>query len=92
MKIDDIPMGAENAQTKAELCKKTKTDESCFREILTELKKDNIIIHKDGGYFRPDKISEVQTFMDDIDKRIESLEDLYARCMNLMLEAQLKQG
>lgn len=44
-------------------------DETQFKKELSELKKDNIIIFENDGYYIPNKKEELENFINKIDKQ-----------------------
>lgn len=62
--------GKENRKTKQQLMYIEKIfDETQFKKELSELKKENIIIFENDGYYIPNKKEELQDFINKIDKQ-----------------------
>lgn len=70
MKIDIFPLGRENRETRQQLMWKAKIfNETQFKKELMELKKENIIIFENDGYYIPNKRQELEIFIDKIGKQ-----------------------
>lgn len=62
--------GKENRKTRQQLMYIAKIfDENQFKKELSELKKENIIIFENDGYYIPNKKEELQNFINKIDKQ-----------------------
>lgn len=60
-------------------------DEKQFKKELSELKKDNIIIFENDGYYIPNKTEELQNFINKIDKQNKEITKVL-NLANQMLE------
>lgn len=70
MKINIFPLGKENRKTRQQLMYIAKIfDETQFKKELSELKKENIIIFENDGYYIPNKKEELENFINKIDKQ-----------------------
>lgn len=66
--------GKENRKTKQQLMYIEKIfDENQFKKELSELKKDNIIIFENDGYYIPNKKEELENFIKKINKQNEEI-------------------
>lgn len=80
MKIDIFPKGKENRKTRQQLMYKAKIfNEIQFKQELAGLKKYNIIIFEDDGYYIPNKKQELETFISKIDRQNREI----AKVLNL---------
>lgn len=62
--------GKENRKTRQQIMYIAKIfDETQFKKELSELKKDNIIIFENEGYYIPNKKEELENFINKIDKQ-----------------------
>lgn len=62
--------GKENRKTRQQLMYISKIfNETQFKKELSELKKDNIIIFENDGYYIPNKKEELENFINKIDKQ-----------------------
>ena len=78
--------GKENRKTRQQLMYKAKIfDEKQFKKELSELKKDNIIIFENDGYYIPNKTEELQNFINKIDKQNKEITKVL-NLANQMLE------
>lgn len=78
--------GKENRKTRQQLMYKAKIfDENQFKKELSELKKDNIIIFENDGYYIPNKTEELQNFINKIDKQNKEITKVL-NLANQMLE------
>ena len=75
-RIDDIPIGAENAITREALARKWNTNDRTAREIIAKLRADDngdgyvIVSHSNGrGYYRTDNIEQIRHFKNEMEKR-----------------------
>lgn len=71
-RIDDIPIGAENAITREALARKWNTNDRTAREIIAKLRADDngdgyvIVSHSNGrGYYRTDNIDQIRHFFNE---------------------------
>ena len=86
MKIDIFPQGKENRKTRQQLMYIAKIfDENQFKKELSELKKENIIIFENDGYYIPNKKEELQNFINKIDKQNKEITKVL-NLANQMLE------
>lgn len=86
MKIDIFPQGKENRKTRQQLMYIAKIfDETQFKRELSELKKENIIIFENDGYYIPNKKEELQNFINKIDKQNKEITKVL-NLANQMLE------
>ena len=86
MKIDIFPQGKENRKTRQQLMYKAKIfNEAQFKKELAELKKENIIIFENDGYYIPNKKEELQNFINKIDKQNKEITKIL-NLANQMLE------
>ena len=86
MKIDIFPQGKENRKTRQQLMYKAKIfNETQFKKELTELKKENIIIFENDGYYIPNKRQELEIFIDKIGKQNKEITKVL-NLANQMLE------
>lgn len=60
-------------------------DENQFKKELSELKKENIIIFENDGYYIPNKKEELQNFINKIDKQNKEITKVL-NLANQMLE------
>lgn len=60
-------------------------DENQFKKELSELKKENIIIFENDGYYIPNKKEELQNFINKIDKQNKEITKIL-NLANQMLE------
>lgn len=60
-------------------------DETQFKKELSELKKENIIIFENDGYYIPNKKEELQNFINKIDKQNKEITKIL-NLANQMLE------
>ena len=60
-------------------------DETQFKRELSELKKENIIIFENDGYYIPNKKEELQNFINKIDKQNKEITKVL-NLANQMLE------
>lgn len=66
--------GKENRKTKQQLMYIEKIfDETQFKKELSELKKENIIIFENDGYYIPNKKEELENFIKKISKQNEEI-------------------
>ena len=78
--------GKENRKTRQQLMYKAKIfDENQFKKELSELKKENIIIFENDGYYIPNKKEELQNFINKIDKQNKEITKVL-NLANQMLE------
>lgn len=78
--------GKENRKTRQQLMYKAKIfDENQFKKELSELKKGNIIIFENDGYYIPNKKEELQNFINKIDKQNKEITKVL-NLANQMLE------
>lgn len=90
MKIDIFPKGKENRKTRQQLMYKAKIfNEIQFKQELAGLKKDNIIIFEDDGYYIPNKRQELETFISKIDRQNREITKVL-NLANKMLEEMEK--
>lgn len=86
MKIDIFPQGKENRKTRQQLMYKAKIfNETQFKKELAELKKENIIIFENDGYYIPNKRQELESFIDKIGKQNKEITKVL-NLANQMLE------
>lgn len=86
MKIDIFPQGKENRKTRQQLMYIAKIfDETQFKRELSELKKENIIIFENDGYYIPNKRQELEIFIDKIGKQNKEITKVL-NLANQMLE------
>lgn len=86
MKIDIFPQGKENRKTRQQLMYKAKiSNETQFKKELAELKKENIIIFENDGYYIPNKRQELEIFIDKIGKQNKEITKVL-NLANQMLE------
>ena len=86
MKIDIFPQGKENRKTRQQLMYIAKIfDETQFKRELSELKKENIIIFENDGYYIPNKKEELENFINKIDKQNKEITKVL-NLANQMLE------
>ena len=86
MKIDIFPQGKENRKTRQQLMYIAKIfDENQFKKELSELKKENIIIFENDGYYIPNNKEELQNFINKIDKQNKEITKVL-NLANQMLE------
>lgn len=89
MKIDIFPQGKENRKTRQQLMYIAKIfDETQFKRELSELKKENIIIFENDGYYIPNKKEELQNFINKIDKQNKEI----TKVLNLANEMLKEMG
>lgn len=89
MKIDIFPQGKENRKTRQQLMYKAKIfNETQFKKELAELKKENIIIFENDGYYIPNKKEELQNFINKIDKQNKEI----TKVLNLANEMLKEMG
>ena len=78
--------GKENRKTRQHLMYIAKIfDETQFKRELSELKKENIIIFENDGYYIPNKKEELQNFINKIDKQNKEITKVL-NLANQMLE------
>lgn len=78
--------GKENRKTRQQLMYIAKIfDETQFKRELSELKKENIIIFENDGYYIPNKKEELQNFINKIDKQNKEITKVL-NLANQMLE------
>ncbi len=78
--------GKENRKTRQQLMYIAKIfDENQFKKELSELKKENIIIFENDGYYIPNKKEELQNFINKIDKQNKEITKVL-NLANQMLE------
>lgn len=78
--------GKENRKTKQQLMYIEKIFvETQFKKELSELKKDNIIIFENDGYYIPNKKEELENFIKKINKQNEEIKKVL-NLANEMLE------
>lgn len=78
--------GKENRKTRQQLMYKAKIfDENQFKKELSELKKGNIIIFENDGYYIPNKRQELEIFIDKIGKQNKEITKVL-NLANQMLE------
>lgn len=63
-------------------------DETQFKKELSELKKDNIIIFENDGYYIPNKKEELENFIGKIDKQNKEI----TKVLNLANEMLKEMG
>ena len=63
-------------------------DETQFKRELSELKKENIIIFENDGYYIPNKKEELQNFINKIDKQNKEI----TKVLNLANEMLKEMG
>lgn len=81
--------GKENRKTKQQLMYIEKIfDETQFKKGLSELKKDNIIIFENDGYYIPNKKEELENFIKKISKQNEEI----TKVLNLANEMLKEMG
>ncbi len=81
--------GKENRKTRQQLMYKAKIfDENQFKKELSELKKENIIIFENDGYYIPNKKEELQNFINKIDKQNKEI----TKVLNLANEMLREMG
>lgn len=81
--------GKENRKTRQQLMYKAKIfDENQFKKELSELKKENIIIFENDGYYIPNKKEELQNFINKIDKQNKEI----TKVLNLANEMLKEMG
>lgn len=80
-RIDDIPIGRENAISRADLKRRWDCDDRTMRDHVARLRaEDNgdsyvIVSHSQSGvkgYYRTDKPDEIRHFVNEINKRAEN--------------------
>lgn len=67
-----IAVGAENAISKEEICRKTKLNERTVREAIAELREEGYLIistSKSKGYYFPSSKKEAEHFVNEMEKR-----------------------
>ena len=71
-RIEDIPIGAENAITREALARKWNTNDRTARDIIAKLRaEDNgdgyvIVSHSNGrGYYRTDNIDQIRHYLNE---------------------------
>lgn len=71
-KYNDIPIGAENAITRPQLCRKWNVDDRTAREMIARLRaEDNgdayvIVSHSDGrGYYRTSNPDQIRHYLNE---------------------------
>lgn len=67
MKINNIPIGRENRKSGLELCEELGIGKTELRIELAKLKEDYIILC-DDGYYRPTKVEEYDSFIENLQK------------------------
>ena len=73
--ITDIPVGKENRITRDSLMYKSKIiDLKIFKEELAKIKKKNIILFINDGYYRPNTLEEYDEFINKINSNIKELQ------------------
>ena len=78
--------GKENRKTRQQLMYIAKIfDETQFKRELSELKKENIIIFENDGYYIPNKRQELEIFIDKIGKQNKEITKVL-NLANQMLE------
>lgn len=78
--------GKENRKTRQQLMYIAKIfDETQFKRELSELKKENIIIFENDGYYIPNKKEELEKFINKIDKQNKEITKIL-NLANQMLE------
>ena len=78
--------GKENRKTRQQLMYIAKIfDENQFKKELSELKKENIIIFENDGYYIPNKRQELEIFIDKIGKQNKEITKVL-NLANQMLE------
>lgn len=78
--------GKENRKTRQQLMYIAKIfDENQFKKELAELKKENIIIFENDGYYIPNKRQELEIFIDKIGKQNKEITKVL-NLANQMLE------
>lgn len=81
--------GKENRKTRQQLMYKAKIfDENQFKKELSELKKENVIIFENDGYYIPNKKEELQNFINKIDKQNKEI----TKVLNLANEMLKEMG
>lgn len=81
--------GKENRKTRQQLMYIAKIfDENQFKKELSELKKENIIIFENDGYYIPNKTEELQNFINKIDKQNKEI----TKVLNLANEMLKEMG
>ena len=81
--------GKENRKTRQQLMYKAKIfNETQFKKELSELKKENIIIFENDGYYIPNKKEELQNFINKIDKQNKEI----TKVLNLANEMLKEMG
>lgn len=81
--------GKENRKTRQQLMYIAKIfDENQFKKELSELKKENIIIFENDGYYIPNKKEELQNFINKIDKQNKEI----TKVLNLANEMLKEMG
>lgn len=81
--------GKENRKTRQQLMYIAKIfDETQFKKELSELKKDNIIIFENDGYYIPNKKEELQNFVNKVDKQNKEI----TKVLNLANEMLKEMG
>lgn len=78
--------GKENRKTRQQLMYIAKIfNENQFKKELSELKKENIIIFENDGYYIPNKKEELQNFINKIDQQNKEITKVL-NLANQMLE------
>lgn len=96
-RIDDIPIGRENAISRADLKRKWNCDDRTVRDRIARLRaEDNgdnyvIVSHSRSGvkgYYRSDKPDEIRYFINEINKRIASTRKPLAKAERVLKEVK----
>lgn len=90
--LDYIPYGRENAITRQELAKLTKLDDRAVRKEIKRLTKQGVPIISSShykGYWLSDDIDEWEAYINEIDRRRESL---YFTTLELRKELYRRKG
>lgn len=68
----ETAVGAENAISKEEICRKTRLNERTVREVIAELREEGYLIistSKSKGYYFPNSKKEAEHFVNEMEKR-----------------------
>lgn len=68
----ETAVGAENAISKEEICRKTRLNERTVREFIAELREEGYLIistSKSKGYYFPNSKKEAEHFVNEMEKR-----------------------
>ena len=96
-RIEDIPIGVENAISRADLKRLCNCDDRTVRDRIARLRaEDNgdnyvIVSHSRGsvkGYYRSDKADEIRHFVNETNKRIASTRKPLAKAERVLKEVK----